>query len=57
MLGQYEESIEWFDKALIIESKHVGSLSGKGMNYFWFNCIGEALLMLSEYEKAIEWYD
>ena len=46
-LGKYEEAIEWYDKALEIDSKYLHALIYKGL----------ALKNLDKFEESIAWYD
>src|SRR6185437_10660874 len=46
-LGRYDEAISWYDKALDLEPKSVGTLSNKGVTF----------AQQGRYDEAISWYD
>jgi tetratricopeptide (TPR) repeat protein len=46
-LGQYQEAIKWYDKALEIKPSFTSAMNNKGL----------ALYNLGQYQEAIKWYD
>ena len=46
-LGQYQEAITWYDKALALDSNDIDTLKNKG----------DSLYALGRYQEAITWYD
>ena len=52
-LGQYEEVIEYFKKALTI-CRETGDLAGEGRRY---GNIGKVCDSLGQYEKALEYHE